>query len=178
MIWTIEIIKAKGKEQGNWITVHAGESTWISEVRETSDTFSSSQGWAPREAGLLISFCYLSSFPVTAECSLNCPSGTQHHVCASVTQQGFLNRDRIYIGGYFSMRRSTADTNRSATSVSRSAMTQSENEKSGVWSFISSFITDFESDLAKSFNLPLPRYFTCNMKIIILVTYPLGCYKG
>lgn len=63
---------------------------------------------------------------------------------------------------------------RSAASVFRSAMTQNENEKSRVWSFISSVITDLESDLAKSFNLALPRYFTCNMKIIILAPYPLG----
>lgn len=77
----------------------------------------------------------------------------------------------------FQVRKRSTNTDRSGTSVFRSAMTQNQKEKSRVWSFISSFITDLESALAKSFNLPLPRYFTCNMKIIILVTYSPGCYK-
>jgi hypothetical protein len=55
-------------------------------------------------------------------------------------------------------------------------MSQKKGE-SGVWSFILSSITDLESDLARSFNLPLPKYFTCNMKIIILTTYPPEYYK-
>lgn len=71
----------------------------------------------------------------------------------------------------------STDTDRSGTSVFRSAMSQNEKEKSRVWSFFSSFLTDLEGVPAELFNLPLPRYFTCNMKIIILPTYPLGCYK-
>lgn len=138
-------------------------------------------GLGLRKAALPTPFCYLSSFSVTTEHSLNCPSGTQHRVCASVTQQGVLNRDRIYMGGYFpsdeKQHRFCKHWRRSCTSAFRSAMTQNENKKSRVWSFVSSFITDLESDLAKSFNLPLPRRFTCNMKIIILVAYPLGCCK-
>lgn len=58
-------------------------------------------GLGLREAGLLIPLCYVSSFTVIAEYSLNCPFETQYHACANTTQQGVLNRGRIYTSGYF-----------------------------------------------------------------------------
>ena len=96
------------------------------------------------------------------------------HSKVSLTGSGFTGAATFQVGKSST---DSANTDGSCSSAFRSAVTQSENTKSRVWSFISSFITDLERDLDKSFNLPLPRCFTCNMKIIILVTHPLGVTK-
>lgn len=71
------------------ITVDVKEIIQSSKVMETFDIFRSSHGWALEKLAYWYPFATWTH-SLQRQGTLNCPSGTQYHVCASATQQGSL----------------------------------------------------------------------------------------